>query len=461
VAFTLLLVPPVILLSVVQPPACADSPSCRDAALEAAAREDFERFHDLAWRAMQTGRRNDPALMLLLARAQSLSGRPGDALVMLRRLTEMKVVPDDVEGDDFRRVRALAGWPDVEAAIAALKASGAAETVAAPRPESAVSSTRVDTAAAGKGTPPKPDRPVRSAPAAEAAAAVAPPAPAATPGRRATAPRGGEDALRLPASPLEPIGLAYDSVSQRFVVGDRHANKLIVADEIFKRVNDLIGAGSGGFGTLTALEIDRHRGDLWVTSSGESGGASVHKLQLVSGRVLTEIVVPDDWRPAAFGDLAITAAGTVVLLDSTGSRLVTLAPSARQLSRPRALRVASPVSLAISNGSAFIAHEEGLTAVDLESGKASGVRAGKGVSLSGLRRVRWYRGSLVALQDVHDAVRLIRLRLGRANSVVTAIDPLDDDREADAGSALTIVGDAAYYLTRTDAGPVIRRVPLR
>ena len=38
---------------------------------------------------------------------------------------------------------------------------------------------------------------------------------------------------------------------------------------------------------------------------------------------------------------------------------------------------------------------------------------------------------------------------------------LDDDREANGGSALTIVGDAAYYLTATDAGPVIRRVPLR
>jgi hypothetical protein len=449
----------VILLSVLQPPACADAPSCRDAALEAAAREDFELFHDLAWRAMQKGRRNDPALMLLLARAQSLSGRPGDALVMLRRLTEMKVVPDGVEGDDFRRVRALTGWPEVEAAIAALNASGSAETVAAPGPP--VPSASSDTAAAGNRTPPKPDRPVRSAPLPDAAAAVAPPAAAATPGRRATAARGGEDALRLPASPLEPIGLAYDSASQRFVVGDRHANKLIVADEIFKRVNDLIGAGSGGFGTLTALEIDRHRGDLWVTSSGESGGASVHKLQLVSGRVLTEIVVPDDWRPAAFGDLAITAAGTIVLLDSAGSRLLTLAPSARQLSRPRALRIASPVSLAISNGSALIAYEEGLTAVDLESGRASGVRAGKGVSLSGLRRLRWYRGSLIALQEVHDAVRLVRLRLGRANSVVTAIDPLDDDREADGGSALTIVGDAAYYLTATDAGPVIRRVPLR
>ena len=46
---------------------------------------------------------------------------------------------------------------------------------------------------------------------------------------------------------VEPIALAYDRASRRFVVGDRLANKLVVADEVFKRVNDLIGAASAGF----------------------------------------------------------------------------------------------------------------------------------------------------------------------------------------------------------------------
>ena len=49
-------------------------------------------FHDLAWRAVQKGKPNDPDLMLLLARAQSLSGRPGDALVMLGRIVDLGAV---------------------------------------------------------------------------------------------------------------------------------------------------------------------------------------------------------------------------------------------------------------------------------------------------------------------------------------------------------------------------------
>src|SRR4051812_35272440 len=54
---------------------CVDWRACRELALAAAERGEYETFHDLAWRAVQTGPPKDPALMYLLARAQALSGR--------------------------------------------------------------------------------------------------------------------------------------------------------------------------------------------------------------------------------------------------------------------------------------------------------------------------------------------------------------------------------------------------
>src|SRR5437773_7357851 len=96
---------------------CVEWRDCRQLALAAADRGDYEVFHDLAWRAIQTGPRNDPALMYLLARAQALSGRPHDALVMLQRLAEMGVPSDAETNDDFRRTRQLSGWVDVAARI--------------------------------------------------------------------------------------------------------------------------------------------------------------------------------------------------------------------------------------------------------------------------------------------------------------------------------------------------------
>ena len=61
-----------------------------------AAREagDYEAFHDFAWAAYREGTSNDPELMLLVARAQSLSGRPGDALVMLERIAAVGASTD-------------------------------------------------------------------------------------------------------------------------------------------------------------------------------------------------------------------------------------------------------------------------------------------------------------------------------------------------------------------------------
>src|SRR4029078_6317276 len=91
---------------------CKEWHECRQLALDAAERQDYETFHDLAWRAVQTGPKNDPELMYLLPGAQSRSGGPSDALVMLLRLAKMGAKTDAATSDDFRRVRALPGWTE-------------------------------------------------------------------------------------------------------------------------------------------------------------------------------------------------------------------------------------------------------------------------------------------------------------------------------------------------------------
>ena len=69
-------------------------------ALAARDRGELEAFHDLAWRAVQSGPRNDAALMFLLARAQSSSGRASDALVMLQRLAARDFDISDADTSD-------------------------------------------------------------------------------------------------------------------------------------------------------------------------------------------------------------------------------------------------------------------------------------------------------------------------------------------------------------------------
>jgi len=451
----------IVLGSVVtpQPVACDDVASCRQAALAAAERQDYEAFHDFAWRAVQRGRRNDPDLMYLLARAQSLSGRPGDALVMLRRIAEMRVAMDAATDDDFNNVRSLPGWADLEALMTGLsdpplESKPGAATAAAPPasgPPAAIA--------------PPTSTPVGRPEAAErtAAPAAAPPAPrpAPLPGKPAPARLRGESARRLAAGSVDAAGMAYDSASRRFVLGDRRLNKLIVADEVFDQVNDLIGALAGGFGSLTALAIDSRRGDLWVTSRATDGGAWIHRLQLVSGRLLSTVEVPDEWRPVDVTDVAVDDGGTLLLLDAAGSRLLWRRGDAGTLQRAISLGVTRPTSLALNGTRAYIAHEEGLSVADTAAGRVQHVRTAAGVTLSGLQRIRWHAGSLVGIQTVAGAGdRLVRIRLTRTGPAATAVDVLDV-HAGSAGAALTISRDAAYYLIEDDGVQVIRRVPLK
>jgi hypothetical protein len=424
---------PLLLLSLSQSASCADVGACRQAALDAAARGDFETFHDLAWRAAQKGRPNDPELMYLLARAQSLSGRPSDALVMLRRLAQMGVRTDARDNADFERVRRLPAWPELEALI-----------------ESAPTTGRLLSS---------PSAPPAAAPAASPKAK---PGPATTPSYSAapTGRRGTENAMRLSGSAMNPVGLAYDSASRRFVVGDGDGNKLVVADEVFDHVNDLIGAASAGFGRLSAVEIDTRRGDLWVTSSDGNGASSIHKLQLVSGRVLSQIAVPSELQPIVLSDFAVSDDGTLVLVDSQGARLLRIKSTGGRFERPVSLHVSTPSSIAPANGVTYVAHADGLSVVDTASGRVTSIQPAKGVSLATLRRIRWARGALVGIQEDRTGSRLVRIRLNSNRHRATAVEPMDGGMHS-AGTALTISRDAAYYVANTPDGATIRRVEIR
>ena len=164
--------------------------------MDAAAKEDYEAFHDLAWRAAQKSRPNDAELMYLLARAQSLSGRPGDALVMLRRLAQMGVATDVKTSDDFRRVRALPGWAELEALMNDT-ASGATPLRTAPPRQRQPLRHHPRPARHRRRRQPPPWRP-RIHPAAPDAGVVG----------------VGEDTLRLTMAGIDPVGLAYDSASR-------------------------------------------------------------------------------------------------------------------------------------------------------------------------------------------------------------------------------------------------------
>jgi hypothetical protein len=229
---------------------CREPQACRELALEARGHGAYEAFHDLAWRAVQTGRPNDPDLMYLLARAQALSGRRRDALIMLRRLAEAGIVTDAATDEDFRSVRELPEWRYVESL-----SNRARPAAAVPAPETAVTKpgaviTAPTQRAAPIATPPSSAAalPGPAAPAAAAAAAAAA-KPASNGGpevRLPVEPASVEEAARFSSRPFVASGFAYDAVSRRWLFGDAAGRRVFLVGEGSARTVDLIRADSAG-----------------------------------------------------------------------------------------------------------------------------------------------------------------------------------------------------------------------
>jgi hypothetical protein len=421
-------------------PICRDWQDCRQLALEASARGEYERFHDLAWGAVQAGPKNDSGLMYLLARAQVLSGRPHDALIMLQRLAVMGVATEAATDPDFERTRALPGWPEVAAAIARAATGAAAEAprTVAVAPRAAAAARPAAAPRAGATVP-------RGAAAASAAATAAPkvvPLPIEA--------AASSDAGRFSTGQLRTAGLAYDAVSRRFVIGDALGRKLLVVGFGADHADDLVRGDSAGFDDLASIAIDELRGNLWVLStSNTSGGSALHRLQLVSGRSLRLYPAPPRTGRTQLVDLAVQVSGDIIALDSAGNRLLSLASGGSELSVVMPLKLSGAKSIAAqSDDVLFVAHDEGIARVDMRSRTVTTLSAPKGFDLQRFETIRAHRDSLIGLQTTSAGARqLVRLRLnpaGRAIREGTVIDPRVAETEGNI--SLTIRGDELYYL---------------
>jgi hypothetical protein len=407
------------------PAVCRDAVDCRARALEAAERKDHEAFHDLAWRAVQLGPKNDPALLFLLARAQSLSGRPHDALVMLRRLAPTGAAAAAVTSAEFERVRALKDWTEVEPLL----------TGAAPPPA-------VD---------------ARAAPRADVTVPAAPPP---TPPRE---PPASPEPMTFAAASFKPAALAYDAVSRRFIISDTDVSRLAVVDEFSRQLATLASGRAGGFGIVTAIEIDPREGDLWVAGVDGTSGTevpSLHKLQLISGRILKKFPLGGTVT-GRLVDIAVGSDGAVIAVQQDGL-ILRLPPGGASLAPTTRITDTTFTSVASSSqGAVYVARPDGV--LRFRPSPSVLVKPPAGADLSGLARIRWSRGSLVGLQSAGDGLyRVVRIRLSADGRAATAVDVLDASVRTPNPAAATLAGDVFYYLAETGGSELaIRRVSVK
>ena len=428
-------------------------------ALAARDRGDMEAFHDLAWRAVQSGPRNDAALMFLLARAQSSSGRAGDALVMLQRLASRDFDISEADtSEDFRRVRNLPAWADWKGVAHKVEPP---PLVAPPAASTATPAVNPAAAAEKPGSPSPAPKPPANAPAT--ALTGTPPAAVAGATKAGAPDLERADPLPLPDGVRMPSAMAYDGVSGRLVLVDGDTETLKVLSEVSGNAANLVSRGWGGNYRTTGIAIDAARGDLWATAAANGGDAPassvIHRLQLVSGRLLYTVPAPESKPDAQL--VAIAHSGnTVYALDAAGRRIFEVAPGTKTMRSRATLKIDDASSLAVSpDGVAFVSHPGGVLRVNLADGGSAPLTAARGVDLEGLVWIARQGQGLLAIQRRADGTHAaVRIRLNANGRRATRLDVLGEA----ASPAATVMGSVFYFLAPTGSGgTAVERVKLK
>ena len=288
------------------------------------------------------------------------------------------------------------------------------------------------------------------------------------------------DVGRFSNGQFRPAGLAYDTVSRRFVIGDAQGRKLIVVGVGSEHADDMVRAESAGFDEIATLDIDEKRGDLWVATDRRHRRSTLHRLQLVSGRPLSTYQVAPSIGATRLVGIAVQESGGIIALDGAGNRLLSLVRGSSNMTTAVSLKLSGATSVAAGGGgndTVYVSHDAGIARVELRSGSVTALSTPRGLDLRGFDALRVHGNTLIGLQTTAAGVRqLVRLTLNTAGRAVRNATVIDARVANTRGLlSLSISGDDLYYLaadTETVAAPspagvppanlfVVRRLALR
>ena len=175
-----------------------------------------------------------------------------------------------------------------------------------------------------------------------------------------------------------------------------------------------------------------------ISAAPADGAATLHKLQLVSGRPLKSFPVAADLEPIVPVDLAVTPAGAVFVLDAASLQLLVLRPGGPAVERVMKIDLVQPVSVAAGDDPAiaYVAHRDGVSRIDLRARTATRVAAAASVSLAHLEQIRWRRHALIAMRvDADGTRRVVRLDLNASGRAVTRVTAFEGPALPPAGQA--------------------------
>jgi hypothetical protein len=283
---------------------------------------------------------------------------------------------------------------------------------------------------------------------------------------------------------IYPESVAWDPRTRSFLLGSLVANK-VVRIRPDGMMRDFAVAGPPG--RVIGIRADPVRRRLWVTTTpvdsaaprtpvGLGGWTELHAYDLDSGRLLRRLSLPDRRGPQQLNELVITARGEVLVNDGIGNAVYRVPARGGTLVRifggdPR-FTWPNGMALSADGRKLYVAHAEGLSAIDLRTGRRTLLPHPRGTALATLDGMYRCGGDLVAIQRLSDFEQVIRIRIAR--DAITSVEVLERRHPAYeqpttgviVGNELVYIANSRYARIRPDgtapAGPggtVLLRLP--
>ena len=358
-------------------------------ALEEYRAKNYPAFLENIERAARAGPPRHPWLMHQLARAYSLNGMTAEASKLLGELADLGLGADGLEHEDFGRLRAAAGWAELNKRLGAARAPF-----------------------------------VR-----------------------------GRTAFRIPEPDLLPEGIAYDPLRRTFYLGSIFKSKIVALDRMGRRRDFKASGEDGLASVLGMRVDARRRllwvcsntsdGAASVYKYGLDTGRLEGKYTLDERPTRRQF---NDIALGRRGDAYVTdSLGAAVYVIPAG------ADKPRPLARFEPGVYPNGVALSADERLLYVANAAGISIVDIAARTVAELAGAEGVATTGADGLYLYRGSLVAVQNANPAPdRVVRLLLSADGRRVERARVLESNRPDYAlPTTGVVVGDELFYVANT------------
>jgi sugar lactone lactonase YvrE len=277
-----------------------------------------------------------------------------------------------------------------------------------------------------------------------------------------------------------PEGITYDAAGRRFFVGSLRGSIWQIAMD--GKLAPFVKPKGNELREVLGLKVDAARGLLWCahgvfpdqppppTPKPDTGVSAVNAYDLKSGALRVSVTL--DERPVlhGFNDLALARSGDVYITDTERGALYRIKAGTQKLEpfwTGEGMTFVNGLVLSADERVLYVAHVEGISAVDLATRKATRLRIGPDMTVGSIDGLALADGALIGVQNSPNLARVVRMSLSGDGLSVAKLEVLASRGLLDLGATTGVVADGAFYAVASTLGtapdspkPRVLRIPL-